>query len=86
MRIRREILTNAPLDGDYILSSSGYSWNVRRSHGDGSAQSIAGGGRERAVARTHVVSLAAAANTDAWETAGTGVFRLLQRFRASLAH
>jgi len=86
MRIRREILTNAPLDGDYILSSSGYSWSVRRSHGDGSAQSVADGGRDKAVAHAHAVSLAAAAGTDAWETAGTGVFSLLQRFRASFAH
>lgn len=85
MRIRREVLTSAPLDGDYILGSTGYSWNVRRSLGDGSVQSITEGGRDKAAAVARLVSLADAAKTDAWEHEGTGVFRLLHRFRASFA-
>jgi hypothetical protein len=29
--LRRPTLTATPPDGDYILSPTGYSWNVRRS-------------------------------------------------------
>jgi hypothetical protein len=85
MRLRRAIFTNAPLDGDYILTSSGYSWNLRRSDGDGSAQSVADGERGKAVAMAQLSSLAAAARTDAWERIGTGEFSLLRRFRTSFA-
>lgn len=85
MRIRREVLTSAPQDGDYILGSTGYSWNVRRSTGDGSVQSITEGARNKASAVAHLISLADAARTDAWEIEGIGVFRLLQGFRPSLA-
>lgn len=79
--IRRETLTAAPPDGDYILSPTGYSWNVRRSNGDGTVQSIAAGERDRTAALASLISLADADKTDAWETVGTGVFWLLQRFR-----
>ena len=82
---RREILTASPPNGDYILSPTGYSWNVRRSIGDGSVQSIAAGERKKAVALASLISLAEADKTDAWETVGTGVFWLLHRFRPSLA-
>lgn len=83
MKFRREIVT-AVRGADYILSPSGYSWNVRRSKGDGTVQIIADGERDKAVAVANVISLADADKTDAWETIGTGGFRLLQRFRASL--
>lgn len=79
--LRRETFTASPPAGDYILSPTGYSWNVRRSIGNGSAQSIAEGERKKAVARSRLVSLAEADKTDAWETVGTGVFWLLRRFR-----
>ena len=84
MRIRRETVTTDPPDGDYILSPTGYSWNVRRSIGNGTVQIIADGQRDKAVAVANVISLADADKTDAWETVGTGVFWLLQRFRPSL--
>ncbi len=82
---RREILTASPPTGDYILSPTGYSWNVRRSIGDGSVQSIAAGERKKAVALASLISLAEVDKTDAWETVGTGVFWLLRRFRPSFA-
>ena len=82
---RRETLTINPPDGDYILSPTGYSWNVRRSIGDGSVQSITAGERKKALALASLLSLAEADKTDAWETVGTGVFWLLQRFRPSFA-
>ncbi|HVQ13519.1 MAG TPA: hypothetical protein VMS40_08010 [Vicinamibacterales bacterium] len=82
--LRRKTLTASPPAGDYILSPTGYSWGVRRSIGEGSAQSIAGGERKKAVALAQLVSLAETDKTDAWETVGTGVFWLLRRFRPAL--
>ena len=82
---RRETLTINPPDGDYILSPTGYSWNVRRSIGDGSVQSITAGERKKALALARLLSLAEADKTDAWETVGAGVFWLLRRFRPSFA-
>jgi hypothetical protein len=81
--LRRETLTVAPSAGDYILSPTGFSWNVRRSNGDGSVQSIAAGERKRAIALASLIARAEADKTDAWETVGTGVFWLLRRFRPS---
>ena len=78
---RRAILTTNPPDGDFILSPTGYSWNVRRSLGNGSVQSITAGERKKDIALASVISLADADKTDAWETVGTGVFWLLQKFR-----
>lgn len=82
--LRRAILTALPPAGDYILSPTGYSWSVRRSIGNGSAQSITEGERKKAVALARLVSLAEADKTDAWETVGTGPFWLVRRFRAAL--
>ena len=82
---RREILTASPPNGDYILSPTGYSWNVRRSIGEGSVQSIAAGERKKSVALANLMALADADKTDAWETTGTGVFWLLRSFRPSFA-
>lgn len=81
---RRETLTANPPGGDFILSPTGYSWNVRRSLGDGSALSIVAGERNKTIALAGLMSLASADQTDAWETAGTGVFWLLRRFRSAL--
>ncbi len=78
---RRETLTAQPPDGDFILSPTGYSWNIRRSLGNGSVQSIAAGERKKAVALASVISHAEADKTGAWETVGTGVFWLLRSFR-----
>ena len=83
--LRRETLTANPPNGDYILSPTGYSWNVRRSIGDGSVQSITAGERKKALALARLISLAEADKTDAWETVGTGVLWLLRRFRQSFA-
>jgi hypothetical protein len=82
---RRKTLTTNPPAGDYILSPTGYSWNVRRSIGGGSVESIAAGERTKAVALASLLSIAEADKTDAWETAGTNVFWLLRRFRPSAA-
>lgn len=83
--MRRETLISSPPDGDYILSPTGFSWNVRRSNGDGTVQSIADGGRDKAVAFARVITLAGDDRTDAWETVSGGEFWLLRRFRPSVA-
>ena len=85
MRIRRAVFTASPLKGDYVLSPSGLTWNVRRSNGDGSAQGLFDGERDRRVALSHVVSLADGDETDAWETAGVDSFSLIARYRPSPA-
>jgi hypothetical protein len=85
MAIRRAVFTALPPKGDYVLSPTGYSWNVRRSNGDGGFQSIFAGERVRSFALSHLVSLADSSGTDAWETAGSGSFWLIARFRRCLA-
>ena len=78
---RRQTLTSNPPHGDFVLSPTGYSWNVRRSLGNGSVESTAAGERKRGIALASLISLAEADKTDAWETVGTGVFWLVRRFR-----
>lgn len=79
----RQTLTADPPHGDFVLSPTGYSWNVRRSLGNGSVENIAAGERKRDIALANVISLAEADRTDAWETVGTGAFWLVRRFRPS---
>jgi hypothetical protein len=79
--LRRQTVTSAPAAGDYILNPTGYSWNVRRSSGEGSFHIILVGERNRTIAAARAISLADSDKTNAWETAGTGVFWLLKRCR-----
>ena len=79
--VRRETVTLQPLEHDYILGTTGYSWNVRRSHGGGAVSSVSEAIRDRHTALSRALSLAEADDTDAWETVGTGVFWLLKGFR-----
>jgi hypothetical protein len=81
MSIRRAVFIASPPKGDYVLSPTGFTWNIRLSNGDGSALSLFAGGRDRNVALSHVVSLADANGTDAWETAGSGSFWLIAQYR-----
>ena len=80
MTIRRAVFTASPPKGDYVLSPTGYSWNVSRSNGDGSAQRLFAGARDRAVALSYVVSLADANGSDAWESSGSSSFSLIARY------
>jgi len=81
--MRRAVFTTLPPQGDYVLSSTGYSWNIRQSNGDGAYLSISAGGRLRTRALADLVSLANSNRTDAWETAGNGSFWLIARSRPS---
>ena len=80
MTIRRAVFIASPPKGDYVLSPTGYTWNVRLSNGDGSAQSLFAGARDRGVALSYAISLADANGTDAWETTGTGSCWLIARY------
>jgi hypothetical protein len=82
--IRRDIFsTNPPPSGDYILSPTGLTWCVRRATGNGSVMSIAAE-RDWKSALVTLLSLAEGDKADAWESTGTGPFRLIKRFRSAL--
>lgn len=82
----RKTLTAQPPAGDYILRTTGFSWSMRRSNGNGAAHSISEGDRDRQTALAKLLLLAEADHTDAWETVGNGVFWLVKRFRAADDH
>ena len=81
--MQRPIFSAAPPSGDYILNPTGVSWGVRRTNGDGSALAISDGARNKKTAVAAMLSLAESDKTDAWEPAGPGSFRLVQRYRRS---
>jgi hypothetical protein len=81
--IRRDIFSAQPPRGDYILSPTGLTWNIRRANDNGSVMSI-GTERDWKTALATLLSLAEGDKADAWETAGTGSFRLIKRYRSSL--
>jgi len=77
----RDTLTTQPPERDYVLGTTGLSWNVRRSNGTGGCFSISEGNRDKRAAVTKALSLGEADRTDVWETVGDGMFRRLGRFR-----
>jgi hypothetical protein len=79
--IRRQIITSRPLRGDYILGSTGVSWNIDRTHGDGTVMRISAGERIKKIALASLLSLAEKDNTDAWEPVGTSAYRLIKGYR-----
>ena len=81
--IGRDIFSVDPPSGDYILSTTGLTWNVRRTNGDGSVMCVSDGERNKKSAVATLLSLAEGDKSDAWETAGRGSFRLIKRFRSS---
>ena len=80
--IRRQIFTASPPRGDYILGSTGVSWNVDRTNGDGTVMRISAGERNKKSALAALLSLAEGDKTDAWEPVGTNSYRLIKRHRA----
>ena len=79
--IRRQIFTTRPPDGDYILGSTGVSWNVDRATGDGTVMRISAGERNKKIALASLVSLAEGDKVDAWEPVGIDSYRLIRRHR-----
>ena len=79
--MRRGVFTARPPQGDYILSPTGFSWNIHRATANGSGMSISAGERKRKVALASLLALAEGDKADAWETVGTGSFWLIKRYR-----
>lgn len=73
--------TRHPLAGDYTLDRTGISWSVNRSLGNGAVARLTEGGAYKGAARDAVVRSARTDATDAWESTGTGEFRLLEAYR-----
>jgi len=77
----RVTTTTDPREGDYVLSPTGFTWNILRRNGNHSGASISVGDRDKKAALTKLRSLAETDRADGWETAGTGVFWQIARFR-----
>lgn len=77
---RRAVFVTQPPPDDYIVSPTGFTWNVRRSLGPGTVLAVSAGTSTRAAALALASRLAKDDCTDAWETTGAD-FRLIQRFR-----
>jgi len=77
----RETSTARPVDGDYILSFTGFSWNVLRRTGHDSAISVSSGDKTRKAALARIRSLTEADRADGWEADGPDLFRQVTRFR-----
>ena len=80
--LHRKVFTDRPPDGDYILSPTGFTWSIGRSNVDGSLMQMTAGEREKNVALATLVMLADRDGADAWETVGTGSYRLVKRYRS----
>ena len=79
--MHRDVYTATPVIGDYILRSTGYSWNVLRYIGSGAATSISTGDRLRKSALERVRSLSETDGADGWEASSNNLFRQIVRFR-----
>jgi len=73
--------TSQPVDGDYILSFTGSTWNVLRSTGRDSATSVTTGDKTRKAALARIRSLSETDQADGWEVDGPNLFRQITRFR-----
>ena len=80
--LRRAVFTARPPDGDYILSSTGFTWGIGRSNVDGSLLQMFAGERQKNVALATLLMLADRDGADAWETVGTDSYRLVKRYRS----
>ena len=78
--IRRDIFTEMPPSGDYILSTTGLTWSVNRTSGDVVLRVVAGE-RNRKGALARLLALAEADSADAWESFGSDSYRLIKRCR-----
>jgi hypothetical protein len=77
--IRRRVFTATPPAGDYVLSTSGLTWNVDRTSATGGVLRILAGEPNRNSALEALLGLADADRAGAWETVGTGSYRLIER-------
>ncbi len=73
--------TAHPIEGDYILSFTGLSWNILRRTGHDSSMSISAGDKNRKMGLARIRSLTETDRADGWEADGPGLFRQITRFR-----
>jgi hypothetical protein len=73
--------TAHPIEGDYILSFTGFSWNILRRTGHDSGMSISTGDANRKTALARIRSLSETDHADGWEADGPDLFRQIIRFR-----
>lgn len=78
---RPRIFSNDPPPGDYILTTSGLTWNLDRRTATGGMMRIHAGERNRQSALATLLGLAEQDRSDAWETFGTDTYRLIKRYR-----
>jgi hypothetical protein len=76
-----ESLTSHLTIGDYILLQTGATWTIKRSHGDGTANTVSASDEVEDHARNKILDLAAADRTTAWQLVGPDVFRQIQSYR-----
>jgi hypothetical protein len=77
--MRRDVYATVLPSGDYVLTSTGVTWNVDRAHGDGNVSRISAGERDRSVAVRALRSLAERDGTDTWVESGIGFYCLVDR-------
>jgi hypothetical protein len=76
--IRRGVFTTAPPVGDYVLSTSGLTWNVDRTSAAGALSRILAGEANKKTARAALLRLADADKAGAWENIGAGSYQLIE--------
>jgi hypothetical protein len=81
--IRRDTFTTTPPSGDYVLSTTGLTWSIDRTSPDGVVMRIVAGERTKKGALARLLMLAEGDRADAWETFGTGSYRLIKRCRVA---
>lgn len=79
--MRRAVFTTVPPKNDYVLSPTGFTWNLDHVQGDGSISRISAGARNRLVALRALLRLAERDGTDVWDAAGIRCYQLLACYR-----
>ena len=73
--------TAHPIEGDYLLTYTGLTWNILRRTGHDSAMSISTGDKNRKIALARLRTLTETNRADGWEADGPDLFRQITRFR-----
>jgi hypothetical protein len=81
--MHRGVFTATLPEGDYVLRTTGVSWNVDRATAAGSVLQLLAGEHSRKNALERMLALARNDGTDAWEAWGARSYRLIRRHRAS---
>ena len=74
-------MTAHPVQGDYILSFTGLTWNIARRTETDSGMSISTGDKDRKAGLARIRTLTETDHADGWEADGPDLFRQITRFR-----